>query len=650
MVRDNYEIRGSDKSKKAFGSVRRGLSGLKGGFVGLAGAASVLAGAAALGAVVKSSLTTGDALAKTADRLGFTVKGLQALQFAGGITGVAVGTLNKGVQAMVRNLGDAEKGLGPAKIALDDLGLSAGELNRKAPEEQFRILADSIGGLTTKAEQNAVAFAIFGRAGADLVNTLSLGRDGLDEMAQEAEDLGLNLSRVDAAKIEQANDSVAKAKSIFQGLGLVFTSRVSPALTALVDLFTDFGKEGKDGFASLMPSAETFIGVIGFIGDTFRGMQIIFKTVSIVIQAEFLVITAAVEAAVNGWIELFNLIPGVEIEPPQFLKSLRETAQEELKGMAMDLKDLAGQTAFSDQLTARFNAIEASAVAAAGAVAKVQEAQTVLAPPPITEEDPEDKRQRIKEEKAAERRAAAIERLRMDLLTEEEALAESFMRKEELLNISLANQEISETEFLQRLQAVRGQQAKEQQGLEDRQNKEKKQKEDKFKDQAIDGFWALAAQAEKSSKAGFVAVKAVRIAQAVVSTFTAATNALAEVPYPANIAVAAGIIAGGLANVATIAATNPGSGGGGGGAPSVGGAGGTSTKPAVGALEEPQGPGQLGPAATTQEFRPVQEVTVLLEGSPDGRMETSRVRELIEQINEVTDDGVVLKVGTGGEG
>jgi len=55
------------------------------------------------------------------------------------------------------------------------------------------------------------------------------------------------------------------------------------------------------------------------------------------------------------------------------------------------------------------------------------------------------------------------------------------------------------------------------------------------------------------AKEGSVAQKALQITQATISTYTGANNALAQVPYPANIAAAASIVALGLANVSRIA-------------------------------------------------------------------------------------------------
>lgn len=71
-------------------------------------------------------------------------------------------------------------------------------------------------------------------------------------------------------------------------------------------------------------------------------------------------------------------------------------------------------------------------------------------------------------------------------------------------------------------------------------------------------FGNLATVAQAFGKKGFAAFKAFRIAEAIASTYAGAARALADFPWPFSIAVAASVVAAGLANVATIAASKPG--------------------------------------------------------------------------------------------
>ena len=70
-------------------------------------------------------------------------------------------------------------------------------------------------------------------------------------------------------------------------------------------------------------------------------------------------------------------------------------------------------------------------------------------------------------------------------------------------------------------------------------------------------FGNLASAAQAFGKKGFEAFKAFRIAEAIASTYAGAARALADYPWPYSIVVAASVVAAGIANVATIAASKP---------------------------------------------------------------------------------------------
>ena len=70
-------------------------------------------------------------------------------------------------------------------------------------------------------------------------------------------------------------------------------------------------------------------------------------------------------------------------------------------------------------------------------------------------------------------------------------------------------------------------------------------------------FGNLAAAAEAFGKKGFRAFQAFRIAEAIASTYAGAARALADYPWPFSIAVAASVVAAGIANVAQIASAKP---------------------------------------------------------------------------------------------
>ena len=56
-------------------------------------------------------------------------------------------------------------------------------------------------------------------------------------MAKESELLGLSMSRVDAAQIEAANDSITRAQGVFEGIGNQIAVSLSPLVSELAANF-----------------------------------------------------------------------------------------------------------------------------------------------------------------------------------------------------------------------------------------------------------------------------------------------------------------------------------------------------------------------------------------------------------------------------
>lgn len=174
-----------------------------------------------------------DRLAKTADKLGMTTEALAGLRHAGEMTGVATGTLDMALQRMTRRLAEAAQGGGKAKGALAELGLSAQALARMTPDQQFAAIADAMGRVGSQSDRVRLAFKLFDSEGVALVNTLKLGSQGLQQAMRDAEALGLTISRVDAARIEAANDAMTRARQAMSALGLAAAIHLAPAIEQL---------------------------------------------------------------------------------------------------------------------------------------------------------------------------------------------------------------------------------------------------------------------------------------------------------------------------------------------------------------------------------------------------------------------------------
>ena len=181
--------------------------------VGRLGARLATVGAIGGGAAVallKRWSDTGDEIAKTARKLGVSVETLQELRFAGSREGVDQAALDKGIEMMRRNLGEAALGRGEGLQAFQDLGVSVLDVEGRVRsfESVFDELADKLSKFDDASLRNLFAAKIFGgRSGGEMVKLLSVGAAGIATLREEAQRLGVVMSTEAAAGAERLNDA-----------------------------------------------------------------------------------------------------------------------------------------------------------------------------------------------------------------------------------------------------------------------------------------------------------------------------------------------------------------------------------------------------------------------------------------------------------
>lgn len=230
-------IKALDKTAKAFASAKRGIAAIGGSLLSLKTALVAVVGGAGFGMLIKQGLAAGDSLAKTADKIGVTTESLAGLRHAAELTGVSTQTMDMALQRFTRRASEAANGTGEAVGALRELGINAKDLQNVPLDEQMEIVADAMGTLDTQADRVRVAMKLFDSEGVALVNTLGGGSESLREMIQEADQLGISLSRVETAQIEMANDAFTRAKGVLTGLQNQLAVAFAPVLQTIADSF-----------------------------------------------------------------------------------------------------------------------------------------------------------------------------------------------------------------------------------------------------------------------------------------------------------------------------------------------------------------------------------------------------------------------------
>lgn len=344
--------------KSASGSMHRFNSAAKrtsGAMAGLKRAIGPLAAAAGIGGLtvgIGKAMKSIDDLAKSSDRVGVATDALIGLRHAANQMGASSEELDKGLQNMNRRLSEAAEGSGEAKGALEKLGLDAQKLASMTPDQAFKSIADAISGVSNQADKTAIAFDIFGRSGVNLLNTLSLGSDGLDAMSAEADKLGLSMSRVDAAQVEAANDAIDEMRKAFVGVFQRLAVDLAPSLKVIAELVTGIGagssqtlRENQDGLGILSR-------VIGFIGDAIQSIrwgfaklwQGVYKAISWVLEQ--------LDKGIRKLVEIINLIPGVEmaVADLDFTFGMKEFADYGAEYWKQVADDAASAESFTDRI------------------------------------------------------------------------------------------------------------------------------------------------------------------------------------------------------------------------------------------------------------------------------------------------------------
>lgn len=180
--------------------------------VGKAAAAAAVGFASfELAGYAREAIEFGDAIAKTADKVGVTADELQELRFAAEQAGVSSDALDMALQRFARRMGEAAKGTGELYKTTQKLGIEFEDASGRAYStvELLEQYAVAIGNAETQQEKLRLAFKAFDSEGAALVNLLKDGGEEMSELREQARQLGLvmgdDVTRVAESLSDQIN-------------------------------------------------------------------------------------------------------------------------------------------------------------------------------------------------------------------------------------------------------------------------------------------------------------------------------------------------------------------------------------------------------------------------------------------------------------
>ncbi|WP_438455430.1 hypothetical protein [Vreelandella venusta] len=208
------------------------------GIAAVAGAAT--AAAAGIYAYAKSNMDTIDANAKLARSLGGTIDGLRAVNMEASDSGID--GMEASLNRMNRRLGAVEMNGGPALKTVERLNLNLQEMQDMDVDEKLAYIADRIKESGVSSQEAARHLQQLGFEQRNATELFMKGGDAIRSSRQEIEDYGLSVSMLDAAKIEEANDALARIGLSAESMGNAVAIKLAPALNDMADSINDVTK------------------------------------------------------------------------------------------------------------------------------------------------------------------------------------------------------------------------------------------------------------------------------------------------------------------------------------------------------------------------------------------------------------------------
>jgi hypothetical protein len=224
-----------ERSAKQFGTA-----------IGTALAVGVTAAGAALAKITTDAVNYADQLDELSNRLGISTEQLSAWGYAAKLTGSDIESLASTLPRLSKNLAAAmDEGSKQAEL-FEALGISVTDAagNLRDVEDVLPEIADKFKQLKNDTTEAALAQELFGKSGAEFLEFLNLGSDGLERMAGEAQELGAVVDGQTAAAAAEFKDELDRLSTAATGLGTQIAAQLLPTIVDLVNDMTDWVKQG----------------------------------------------------------------------------------------------------------------------------------------------------------------------------------------------------------------------------------------------------------------------------------------------------------------------------------------------------------------------------------------------------------------------
>lgn len=255
-------IRDFDRTSKAARRSSKDISGsldfMKKALVGFLGYQTLKHGAE----FIHQQMEIIDQNAKMADSFGVSTEALSTMSLVAKEDGSSIQALAGFWQKMSKTIYDSATATGKQTDAFTRLNLDAKALITLSPDKQFEKVAAALSKLQNPTERLALAQQIFGKASREVLNIISDFPAKFADAAAFTHKFGLDVSRIDSAKVEQANDAFGRIGIAIGGIAGKIGVELAPVIEGISKAFIG-GIDGADKWA--LGTATAIDGVIYYL-------------------------------------------------------------------------------------------------------------------------------------------------------------------------------------------------------------------------------------------------------------------------------------------------------------------------------------------------------------------------------------------------
>lgn len=299
-----------------------------------------------------------DGVDDLANRLGIATNNLIMLQFVSADAGVSNEMLAGSMTKLQMSMQMAIDGSKKQADAFSELGLNASQLQKMPVDKAMLKIGDALNQVGNKNEQAALAMAIFGKSGAEMMRLLGVGSEEIEKTKKRIEGLGGVIKDSDMTALDMANSSISTLKSGFQQMWNVLASQLAPVVLKFTDYIIDFATENKVAETVISGVWTTIRVSLNLLEPVWRALKLDWYALKLIWQGLELALVGGIRMVIVAFKNLMELF-GVDMEI-KFLDTLDKDLENINNGLEDTIKKIkeivSGGETWNDKLNNAQNA------------------------------------------------------------------------------------------------------------------------------------------------------------------------------------------------------------------------------------------------------------------------------------------------------